>query len=265
VRQISPLAAFRHVIQSTIHNMPFAFHVSWPWLILMAPLNILLNIYGLANLPETGTPDEATQIKIGLLSLGIGLFTLFASASIAVNWHRYILLDEVPQGWARLRTDNTVWRYFGNTLLIALRVAFTAIPAYLLGGLLAWALGKVGVILLVFIIVAVLVWTVVTSYRLSIKLPAIALQRTDFTMANALEVSQGNFWQILGLAILFLVAAIGIFVLIMLLSLVQQKTGSEVFMALVFGVQVVANWIVTIMGVTLFTSLYGYFVEKREF
>jgi len=37
-----------------------------------------------------------------------------------VNWHRYILLDEVPHGMERLRLDATVWRYVGNILLIAL-------------------------------------------------------------------------------------------------------------------------------------------------
>jgi len=31
------------------------------------------------------------------------------------------------------------------------------------------------------------------------------------------------------------------------------------------SLQIVFNWIFTIMGVTLLTSLYGFFVEKREF
>jgi hypothetical protein len=31
------------------------------------------------------------------------------------------------------------------------------------------------------------------------------------------------------------------------------------------ALQLVINWIATIFGVTMLTSLYGFFVEKREF
>ena len=43
------------------------------------------------------------------------------------------------------------------------------------------------------------------------------------------------------------------------------RTGVDFALFLSLAIQIVFNWIVTVMGVTLLTSLYGYFEEKREF
>ena len=45
----------------------------------------------------------------------------------------------------------------------------------------------------------------------------------------------------------------------------MEKTGLTFALMLGLSLQIVFNWIFTIMGVTLLTSLYGFFVEKREF
>jgi hypothetical protein len=36
-------------------------------------------------------------------------------------------------------------------------------------------------------------------------------------------------------------------------------------LSLAVAIQVMVNWVATILGVTLLTSLYGFFVEGREF
>ncbi|MFO1034986.1 MAG: hypothetical protein U1E15_13275 [Hyphomicrobiales bacterium] len=264
VRQLSPTAAFGHVVKSTFHNLPFAFHLSWPWLLVIAPANILLNVYSLTQVPDNTNPTGREAI-MGGLGVIIGLLTAFSFSSIAVSWHRYILLDEVPVGWARLRADSTVWRYFGNTILIALRAMVTVLPVMLLGGVLAWALGNAGVVLYVIMAVGCALWAFVLTYRLSIKLPAIALQRRDFFMGNALAASEGNFWQLLGLGFFMAMIFAAMVLVVLGVSFLQVSSGSEIIMAIGFAIQVLFNWVVTIMGVTLFTSLYGFFVEGREF
>lgn len=36
-------------------------------------------------------------------------------------------------------------------------------------------------------------------------------------------------------------------------------------LSVLLAIQVAVNWVATILGVTLLTSLYGFFVEGREF
>ena len=50
-----------------------------------------------------------------------------------------------------------------------------------------------------------------------------------------------------------------------MLAWLLEKTGLDFALFLSLAIQIVFNWIVTVMGVTLLTSLYGYFEEKREF
>jgi DMSO reductase anchor subunit len=87
-------AAFGHSINSTINNLKFALHLSWPWLVVLLPVSVFTNVYFQLHPIERNSMPDAQSIFLGLLSgaIEIGVF-----ASIAVAWHRYILKDEVPQ------------------------------------------------------------------------------------------------------------------------------------------------------------------------
>lgn len=261
MRKLPVGAAFGHVLRSTLNNIGFAWHLSWPWLLVILPLNLIASIYGIK---ENLTPEESSGAAVAI-TLVIGLLSTFAFASIAVGWHRYILLDEVPRGWARLRADNTVWRYFGNTLLIFLILFGGMIPVVVVATLIGWAMGEAGAIILVPALVAAGLFAIGAFYRLSVKLPAIALGRQDFFMRDAWAATRDNMWKLIGLSLLFFISVIVLAVLIGAASWLLAKTGVNFLLFVSIGVQVVFNWIVTIMGVTLLTSLYGFFVEKRDF
>jgi uncharacterized membrane protein len=104
----------------------------------------------------------------------------------------------------------------------------------------------------------------VAAYRLSVKLPAVALGRTDFGLGEAWAATDGNFWQLLGLILMFIacvvIAGLGVFLFSMLFGALGTFG-----LALAVGIQVLVNWVATILGVTLLTSLYGFFVEGRNF
>ena len=255
-------AAFGHMLRSTTNNLGFAWQLSWPWILLIAPANILATLYGFTLEPRAdGSVPEGKVIAIALL---VAALTLFAFASIAVSWHRYVLLDEVPRGWARLRADNTVWRYFGNTLLIMLVLVAGMVPAVLLAAI-PLAMGDAGAILAVPIYFATVIYGIAAFYRLSVKLPAVALERYDFGLKDAWSITQGNTWRLFGLALLFALCVLVIALLLAGVVYLLEKTGLTFALMLGLSLQIVFNWIFTIMGVTLLTSLYGFFVEKREF
>jgi len=95
-------------------------------------------------------------------------------------------------------------------------------------------------------------------------MPAVALGRRDFSMGDAWRATKGNSLRLLGLLILFVLSlllfAAGMFAITYLFGLL-----GTVGLSLAVAIQVMVNWVATILGVTLLTSLYGFFVEGREF
>src|SRR4051812_46214338 len=101
-RKLPPLSAFRHALASVRDNTGMAFRLAWPWYAIVIPLTLLLYLI-------------SSDLWATLLA---ALIALLSSSSIAVNWNRYILLDEVPQGRDLVRLDALVFNYLGNMILI---------------------------------------------------------------------------------------------------------------------------------------------------
>ena len=271
MRRLPVIEAFSHAVRSTTSNLSFAFHVSWPWMAVLLPILVAGQLYVLAG---AGNPEAAATRAVPVQIL-VGLIAMLAFSSIAVNWHRYILLDEVPRGSERLRMDDKVWRYFGNALLILLIVG-SAIGAFTLATILAGvviglsglASGELsaGPFVAIFLIaVAMMVFGVVAFYRLSIKLPAVALGRSDFGLGDAWRRSAGNLGPLIGIALLYFLVGAGLSIVLFVVSALFGLIGGLATVALVVAIQLVVNWVMTILGITILTSLYGFFVEGRSF
>lgn len=270
MRKLPVGPAISHMVSSTFNHLGFALRAQWPWMVIVA--GIFLVLATTTNIPMSATPEEneayfrAHPGELGwfvfLVLVGV-LVAMLAFSSIAVAWHRYVLLDEVPKGLARLRVDATVWRYFGNIFLIGLLLVVAMLPLSLLVMTLFGlhpALGVIGALAYVVFLVMPII------YRLSIKLPAIALERRDFRLGDAWIVSQANWWQIAGVGVSvtllsWIVGLIMALVSKLLTMVLGESVGGWIDILLQTGV----NWVLTIMGITLLTTLYGFFVEKREF
>lgn len=250
-----------HAINSVRNNIAYAFRISWPWYLVLIILGFGAGL--LANNVSGGNP-EANPGSVLPIYLSLGLFNLLAFSSIAVNWHRYILLDEVPAGSGLFRLDDKTWRYFGNVLLITLILIAVSMlivaPLTFLGSLMnaPTALAFLGA-------AAALCLAGILFFRLSIKLPAIALGRRDFSLSNGLAATRDNN-QPLFLVFLFeIAAAIGMILVLLLLVLIAGVISETLAFALGTVLQILVNWIFTIFGITVLTSLYGFFVEGRDF
>ncbi len=198
-----------HAAKNVLREIPAAFVITWPWL-LGAAVTSALPIY-LAMTSGVGE-DPADPLRgVGQFSLAV-FFVVFIFgvqfSSIAVNWHRYLLLGEWPIGWKRLRLDKCVWRYFGNWLLISLIVSLIVfISVVVLGGILAlFGLGlQIGSAALPVDgipgglvgehIVALIYATLVggLTFRFALKLPAGALGRDDFGLGASWRHTKGQY------------------------------------------------------------------------
>lgn len=269
MRKLPVFAALSHAIKSTTDNIGFAFHISWPWMLLLLPLNIITNIYLGLNVMHDPFQDlsQLYTENFGIV-IPLTVASIIAYSSIAVNWHRYVLLDEVAEGWGRLRIDGLMWRYIGNVFLIVLilvaGIVAAALAMVLVGLLLNLIMGEASLFLIVPVSVALYAYAIVAMYRLMVKLPGVALGRRDFGMRDAWRVTTGNSWQILGLLLLFFVCLLVLGLALLLVTYLLGLAGTAGLSVLI-AIEVMVRWIGTILGVTLLTSLYGFFEEGRDF
>ena len=112
--------------------------------------------------------------------------------------------------------------------------------------------------------IALYIYAIAATYRLSVKLPAVALGRRDFSMRDVWTATEGNNWRLLGLLGLFFVCMVLVGLGTLLGTLIFSNFGT-IGLSISIAIQVMVNWVATILGVTLLTSLYGFFVEGREF
>ncbi len=272
MRQLPVIDAMSHAISSTKDNLAFAFNISWPWILALLPLNVMFNLYLVSKgIPAGQTLDTTATI----LSLVMGIFNILAYSSIAVNWHRYVLRDEMPVGMQRLRLDSLTLRYFFNVIgiiiIIAVMSGLITIPIVLL--LIGMGVSVIGsgnelnggaAVLMTIVILPLIALVLVTFYRLSVKLPAIALDRHDFGFGDAWRATQNNFWRFLGLFLLLALCSIVVLLAILAATYIFKNFGI-VGLSISLAIQVMLNWLTTIFGVTILTSLYGYFIESRDF
>lgn len=250
-----------HAISSVRNNIAYAFRIAWPWYAFLVPVNIVASF--VISHFQGGNP-EAPSVGAFFVYLALILLNLLAFASIAVNWHRYILLDEVPGAHEIFRLDDKVRRYFGNVLLIFLIVlaaslAVTAPLAALVAYVNALAFPAV-------LAIAVGIFFIATIFfRLSVKLPAIALGRVDFGLGAAWTATRGNALPLFLIALFEVAAALAVLLALLLVTYVFSTISFALAVVVSSVLQVVINWIFSIFGITVLTSLYGFFVEGRDF
>ena len=268
MQKLPVFRTFGNMLDSVIENLSTALALSWPWLLVLFPIRLAGDFYHywleLGRQHPTGTTaayNEADFI--------VGLLSAIVFASIAVNWHRYILRSEVAEGAQRLRLDALVWRYFFFGIIIGLLVAlvmFGGIFAVTLVSLAFAAASKtLAIVLASLLSLPLFLLLIGASARWSVKLVAIALGDKDYSLSDAWRATIGNTWRLAGLELMFFIA-IG---MVGLLN-VGAGYGSSLFnssltAAVVAAVTVLVGWFSTLMGITMLTSVYSFFVEKRVF
>jgi hypothetical protein len=271
MRQLPVLAAFGHTVRSTLNNLKFAFHISWPWMLVLLPFNVAGNIYTTLNYTPSPAPTEAFAMPpadVLAVIIGIGALAFVSFGSIAVSWHRYILRDEVPVGLARFRLDKVVWRYVGNAIaitIVATVVGGLVMLPFALAASLPLMTGTVGLVLAVPIFAAGAVCAIAVSMRLGIKLPAVAMDDHSVTLATAWNLTRDNHWRCGALLALVVLCLLGVGLVFAVLTSAFSGSVTSVAIVTLVIVQMAVNWVSTIWNVTVLTSLYGFFVEQREF
>jgi hypothetical protein len=241
MRKIQVFPALQHMLKLISLNWKVIAKFAWPWLALTAALSAFPKL-AITSLNAI-TPMQAIPLVVGYI----------ASCSIAVSWHRYILLDEMSLPF---KLDRPVWNYaLRSTIiglicfipLLALAEIFNHLPDYFV---------PLGMALSIFILIILM--------RLLAGAVASALNTSPISFQNSLAATKGNNWSILGLlasnVLLTLVVIFTFAIIISVIAAIMPAIARPV--ELLFSIPM--QFAVMLLNASFFTTLYGYFFEGRD-
>lgn len=184
----------------------------------------------------------------------ISLVLLVIELWVFVAWHRFILLEEYPEGWIpRFRLDR-IFAYFGKFILLALIVVGSGTALMLIVSVVFAVGGRAGGILATAVVIMFWIAIFVASYRLTPILPAAAIGR-PLTISQAWNATRGSGWAIVLVLVL-------IFIVQFLIQLVASFS-MMIFAPLGFVFLLLSMLVMTLLYVSVLTTLYGHYVEGR--
>jgi hypothetical protein len=191
---------------STYFNHPLdVLRISWLWLA-VAALSSWMQRSWVSDLLAVAKPGMCPQMPAGASALlGVGnLLLLLGLVSIAVAWHRRVILDELPWLSGSNIITKSLWRYIGVGILISLTavlpvvlfllVLFVFLLPFTSGG--ASAHSGVAAIILVPTMLLVYLASMAVMLRLSPLLPARAVGDFGRTFKETWRQTRGNTWRI---------------------------------------------------------------------
>jgi hypothetical protein len=254
MNKLPAFQAIKHALKAVIQFRNAGTRIALSWILILTVVRILDRYFsGTAN--STGEPAEMMTFQP--TEVIIAVFSIVIFSSIAVNWHRYILLDEFTPSEKIFRLDRLVWNYAGRTVLIML---LTLVPVVILSTAVLSVLPNLGIVLFVPLIIAG-----IYIMRLSVALPAIALERKDFGITAALQVTRGNnlqFAALLGLNALIFMATLLLTLIVLSIAGSVSEMAARI-LAIILSVPI--SLFLSLFSVSLLSSLYGFFVENRKF
>ncbi|MDB5659081.1 MAG: hypothetical protein JWS10_1696 [Cypionkella sp.] len=241
---------FSHSLRQVVDNLGPAIRISGLLYLIQVIVTLALG-YALAS-------RNAGQIGGGFgLSLALVLIVaLITGIWIAVTWHRYVLLGEVPDGPIPPFMADRMGSYFFKSLLIGLVLLALSLILGMIVGLLFGRLMATSGMFIAMLLMAAMVQVpmIYLGLRLTAALPGTALGANPPLMAGW-QATAGEWRPLLQLAVImagamWAINLIGWFVF-----------GGVGIVAQLW--QIVAGWPVMMVGLSILTTLYGHYIEKR--
>jgi hypothetical protein len=245
---------FVHSVRLVLGDWRNALRLSGLLYLIYAIPTLLLRLSFPRPSPDATMADATAALATAPIALLTGIFAIVAFVWIAVAWHRYVLLDEVPQGQFPAFNGSTLFRYAISSLGIGL----LGLIAGVVVGAVAGLIFAIVPVLLFIAALAAMAAALVVFYRLAPVLPAIAVGR-PLNFGAAWEATKGANSAIIVLAI---VSAVASFVIDLPALLLLQ--GGQIGSMLALLWTLATDWLRMLVGVSILTTLYGHYVEGRQ-
>jgi len=268
MRNLPIRETFMVIVRTAFSNLGVALRLLWPWLLLIVPPLVGYVIWDSLHPMSANELDVAQFAMRFLWIIGLAVLYLLAFSSVAVGWHRYSLLGELPKGFEVVRNDSATWRYLFNLIGIGILVGLMiVIPLWILiavvgpatvmqsaaTGTVVWALAT---------LLSLFIGTFGT--RMLMKLVGIAIGDGQSTIGSCLAASEGNTLNLFGLSMMLFVVFLPFTYGLEQLSSGLGASNIGVFPLLAFLGLVVVQALQTFVGVISLTTLYRFFVQGRE-
>lgn len=235
----------RHAVRLVLDNWRDALKISAVLYLMQAGFSAVV-VLGVRPAPGAG-------VGVSLIVIAAAIIQGIISIWIAVAWHRFVLLDEVPNNYVPMFNTSRVLGYIGGWLLIGLVGAGVGILGFIVVGIFAAFHATIIAVPLGIVLVVLLI---VMGYRLGLILPAASVDER-LSLRDSWTATRGTTWLIIRLALLSIVAVLVLEIPVLLLGgLHGPNIATEVWSAVV-------GWFVIMVGVALLTTMYGYYVEHR--
>ncbi|MEE9454551.1 MAG: hypothetical protein V3V13_09245 [Paracoccaceae bacterium] len=210
-----------------------------------------------------------------MLAIVLAPFFIWSISLIAVVWHRYILLVEIPRGIIPYRKGLSVWMYFWYGVGIGLLLMLTFMVFGFILALIIPFIIDIIPISPVLLPIIILIISTILFYRMALILPSVAIDDT-LSLADAFRESRGFTWDIIVMAVLLALANIAINLVIAVIFGLPIGTDMSSFdpnaTAALTGVNSILHmvisiafaWFTFILNISILTTLYGHIVERRQ-
>lgn len=249
------LQIFRHSVRQVFGNFAAALRVSGILYLVQAAVGLAVGV-------SAFTDREAMQ---GMMRRGefpwlgflvVLVVAIVTSLWIAVAWHRYVLKAEQSGVVPPFRGDRII-AYFGKSLLIFVILIPIAFVMVIVASVFVSPLAMSGMMMAAAVVGAFVIYLPVgvVGLRLSSILPGVALGETR-GVGDGWAATKGEAGALVVVTVLSIALAL-------VLNMPQQfilEAGSVP--ALIW--QLISGWIVLMVGISVLTTLYGHYIEKRE-
>lgn len=242
---------FSHSIRQVINNLPAAIKISGVLYLVQAVVGI-----GLGRAMMSGGMGMMQGGGFGLGALLVLLVALITGIWIAVAWHRFVLLAEVPTTPVPPFLGERMGAYFIKSLLIGIiLIVIGMVLGAIIGGIaMPMMMHGGGLFAMLLISLLVQVPMIFLGLRMATGLPGTALG-SDHPLMAGWQATAGEWRVILELAVMM---ALAVWV-INLISLFIF--GGVAMLAQIW--QIIVGWPIMMVGLSVLTTLYGHYIEKR--
>lgn len=239
---------FKHSVSMVLRNFQQVLQIFLlPSLLALALIFAAAMLLGV-SLDDAAAPEGMQPGGFLLFPILVVILVLVMSWTV-VAWHRFVLLEEYPTGWIPPFRVDRIIAYIGRSMLLMLAVLALALP------LLAVMMATAAVPSLMFVAVGVgtaILYTI--GLRLAVTLPAAATAKA-LNFSQALQETRGASWPIIAIVLCTMALAF-------LLGVIDAIFTN--IPALYFLWAIPTQIFLSVLNVSVITTLYGYYVEKRQ-
>lgn len=232
-------------------NFNTAIKLSIPYFILMAVSFAIGFVNGLEN---EGRKLEAGQVPFSRYTMIIILIAAaIITSSLAISWHRFVLLGEFSREILCRRT----FSYLLNGFLVFIIAAVPCVVGFVLFN----TFGAVGFIALFLSFFALYI----LFFRLSLRLPSIAIDN-KISFSDSFKKTTGSSWFIVRQGQVFVLLGIAMGVVAFIFSFITMLLFGNGVVVLVVSllINIAINWLSTLLGISVLTNFYKCYMQGQN-